>query len=448
MRRRSIPPNIACVTASEAKPEEKPQATPSPSVWRHRDFLLLWGGQTVSEMGSSVTQLALPLTAVVLLRSTTFQVGLLTAAVTLAFAVIALPAGAIVDRIPKRRLMIVCDAARLVIIGSVPVAWAAGVLALWQLYVVAVAAGVCTVFFDVAYQSYLPSLMDSGQLIDANGRLQATAEIARLVGPGLGGGLVGAFGAAGAMTADAVSYAVSVASLLGIRHRETPAPARPAEAKRSLRADIAEGLVFVVRHPILRRVVACTGTSNLFSGVATAVDILFLIRVLHVAPGYTGLLFALGSVGGVIGGVLSGRLAKRIGSARIIWVSVLVFGIPSVLPALAEPGWLIVLVPIGFAFNSFAAVVYNVAQVSYRQAICPPQLMGRMNAATRWIVWGTLPFGGVIGGFLGTEIGIRPTMWIGLVCSWAAGWFVFFSPLRTMRDVPAMEAGTSDTDPD
>src|SRR5215469_12443782 len=171
-------------------------------------------------MGSSVTMLALPLVAVVMLQATTFQVGLLTAAVSLAFAVIALPAGAIVDRHPKRWIMITCDVARLVLIGSVPVAWAAGVLALWQLYVVAVLAGVCTVFFDVSYQSYLPSLMSQEHLMDANGKLGATSSFAQLVGPGLGGGLVAAFGAAGAMTADAVSYAVSVASLLGIRHRE------------------------------------------------------------------------------------------------------------------------------------------------------------------------------------------------------------------------------------
>jgi MFS family permease len=427
------------VSANEAKPEETAQ-TP-PSIWRHRDFLLLWGGQTVSEMGSSVTQLALPLTAVVLLKATTLQVGLLTSAATLAFALIALPAGAIVDRRPKRRLMIACDAARLVIIGSVPVAWAAGGLALWQLYVVAIAAGVCTVFFDVAYQSYLPSLLAAEYLADANGKLQATAAVAQLAGPGVGGGLVGAFGAAGAMTADAVSYAVSVASLAGLRQREPKVErTRSAAPFRQLRADIAEGLAFVVRHPILRKVVACTGTANLFSSMSGAVEIIFLIRVLHVAPGYTGLLFAFGAVGGIIGGLLAGRLAKQIGSARIIWVSLLIFGSPVILPALAEPGWRVVLVPAGLAFGFFAGVVYNVAQVSYRQAICPPQLLGRMNAATRWIVWGTMPLGGIIGGFLGTEIGIRPTMWIGLAGSWAAGWFVFFSPLRTMRDVPAISA--------
>jgi MFS family permease len=415
----------------------------TPSIWRHRDFLLLWGGQTVSEMGSSVTMLALPLVAVVMLQATTFQVGLLTAAVSLAFAVIALPAGAIVDRHPKRWIMITCDVARLLLIGSVPVAWAAGVLALWQLYVVAVLAGVCTVFFDVSYQSYLPSLMSQEHLMDANGKLGATSAFAQLVGPGLAGGLVAAFRAAGAMTADAVSYAVSVASLLAIRHREAPQERPLDSGRRSLRADIAEGLSFVVRHPILRNVVACTGTSNLFSSIAGAVDIIFFVRVLHVPQGYIGLLFAIGAIGGIIGGVLAGRLAKWIGSARIIWFSVLVFGIPAMLLPLARPwpDWTIALIPVGLVFTFFASVVYNVAQVSYRQSVCPPQLMGRMNAAVRWIVWGTMPIGGVIGGALGTAVGIRPTVWIGVVGSWAAAFFVYFSPLRTMRDVPLSEPG-------
>ncbi|MBO0817977.1 MAG: MFS transporter, partial [Actinobacteria bacterium] len=249
--------------------------------------MLLWSGQTVSEMGSAVTQLALPLTAVVLLNASTFEVGLLTSAETAAFALIALPAGAIVDRRTKRGIMLACDVARALIIGSIPLAWALGVLTLAQLYVVALAAGVGTVFFDVSYQSYLPVLLRAEHLMDGNGKLGATQSFAQLAGPGLGGGLVGAVGAAGAMTADAVSYVVSVASLLGIRARERPGAARPAAgpgARRSLRAEIAEGLQFVVRHPILRKVVACTGTSNLFSSMTMAVEIIFLVRILHVRP--------------------------------------------------------------------------------------------------------------------------------------------------------------------
>ena len=309
---------------------------------------------------------------------------------------------------------------------------------MWQLYAVALTAGVCTVFFDVSYQSFLPALLKQEELLDGNGKLGVTQSFAQLAGPGLGGGLVGAFGAAGAMSADAVSYAISVVSLVGIRYRE-PAPQPTdgrAAGRRSLRAEIAEGLRFVVGDPILRKVVACTGTANLFSSMAGAVEIIFLIRVLHVRPAGTGLLFALAAVGGVAGGVLSGRIARWLGSARVIWFSILVFGLPQFLPALAEPGWRVTLVPIGFAAAFFAAVVYNVAQISYRQAICPPRLMGRMNAAVRWIVWGTMPLGALIGGALGTAIGVRPTLWIGLIGSWAAGFWVYFSPLRRMRDVP------------
>src|SRR5215469_2374916 len=333
---------------------------PRRTLWRHRNFLLLWGGQTVSEMGSAVTELALPLTAVVVLGASTFEVGLLTSAATLAFALIALPAGAVVDRRPKRWLMIWCDVARMLIIGSVPLAAALGALTLGQLYAVAVTAGVCTVFFDVSYQSYLPVLISRADLVDGNGKLGATQSLAQVAGPGVGGGLVALVGAARAMAADAISYAVSVASLLAIRAREEPP--HPGQ-RQKLRTEIAEGLSFVLRHPILRKIVACTGTANLFGGMVVAVEIIFLVRILHLRPAEVGLLIAVASLGGVVGGLLSGRLSRLIGSARIIWFSMLVLGLPQLFVPLAEPGWLIALFVVGFTGFAFSAVVYNVAQV-------------------------------------------------------------------------------------
>lgn len=419
------------------------ERTRSP-LWRHRDFLLLWGGQSVSEMGSAVTTLALPLTAVVVLRASTFQVGLLASAATAAFLVVALPAGAVVDRLAKRRLMLSCDLGRMLVIGSIPLTAAFGLLTMGQLYAVALLAGLGTVFFDVAYQSYLPELVSREQLIDGNGKLQTSAEVARLAGPGLGGGLVGLVGAASTMTADAASYAVSVGSLLLIRVRQpagraTPAGQRAAAGGRvpaRLRAEVTAGLSFVLREPILRKVVACTGTSNLFSSMTGALDIIFLVRTLHVRPAFTGVLVALAALGGVAGGAASGWLAHRIGSARIIWVSILGFGVLGLLMPLATPGWGVLLFVAGWGASSFSAVVYNVAQVSYRQAVCPPQLLGRMNAAVRWIVWGTLPLGGLLGGVLGTALGVRPALVIAMAGSWLGGLWVFFSPLRRMRDVP------------
>ena len=364
---------------------------------------------------------------------------LLTSAATAAFALIALPAGAIVDRHAKRGIMLACDAARVLIIGSVPLAWALGVLTLWQLYVVALTAGVATVFFDVSYQSYLPVLLKPENLMDGNGKLGATQAFAQFTGPGLGGGLVGAVGAATAMWADAISYVVSVASLFGIRTREqrrraaarAPEPAggdRRGPEVRGQASDPAQdrrlhgNVEPVQRHGHGHR-------DRLPDSRAARPPRLHRRAVRdqrdrrHRRRGFAG------------------RLARRIGSARIIWFSILVFGLPQFLPALAEPGWLVALFPIGYATFFFSGVVYNVAQVSYRQAVTPPQLMGRMNAAVRWIVWGTLPLGGIIGGALGSTIGIRPTLWIGFVGSWAAGFWVYFSPLSKMRDIPSQLTG-------
>ena len=426
-------------------------------LWRHRDFMLLWTGQSISEVGSAITVVVLPLTAVVVLKASTSEVGLLSAAATVPFLLIALPAGLVVDRLAKRWLMLGCDVARMVLIGSVPVAAVLGVLTLGQLYAVALLTGVGTVFFDVAYQSYVPSLVGRAQLLDANGKLASTQSFAQVAGPGLGGALFGLL-RAGAMTADALSYAVSTGSLLLIRTSERvpgrgPAgepdaspvsepPVRPARA--ALRTELLAGAVFVVRHPVLRKIAACTATANLFVAMAVAIEIIFLVRVLHVPPAGTGLLLAAGGVGGVAGGLASGHLGRWIGSARIIPVSLLVFGATGLLMPLAEPGWRLALFPVGFAGASFAGVTYNIAQLSYRQTVCPPELYGRVNAAIRWVVWGTLPLGGLLGGVLGTVAGVRATIWIGCAGAWAAGWWVFFSPLRSMRDLPAPTEAPSD----
>lgn len=427
------------------------------SLWRHRDFMLLWTGQAASEIGSAVTIVALPLAAVVLLNASTFQVGLLSAATTACFLLLALPAGLIVDRVAKRRLMIVCDAARMLIIGSVAVSAAFGVLTMAQLFAVGFLAGLATVFFDVGYQSYVPSLVARDKLHDANGKLGATQAFSEVAGPGLGGALFGLL-KAGAMAADAISYAASTATLLLIKAREhgdrdTGAPASTVADAASarpglggLRTELFAGLSFVFGHKLLRKIAACTGTANLFGSMSGALQIIFLVRVLGVPPAGTGLLISIGSLGGILGGVLSGRLSRWIGTARIIWFSVGVFGVVPIVIPLTEPGPRLALFPIGIAGLSFTVVLYNIAQLSYRQLICPPHLLGRMNAAMRWIVWGTLPVGGLLGGVFGSLLGVRTTIWIAVIGSWAAAFWVFFSPLRKMRDIPSeMVQGSQET---
>jgi len=411
-------------------------SAPRRSLWRHRDFLLLWGGQSVSEIGSAITVLALPLAAVVLLDASTFQVGVLTAMSTLPFLLVALPAGALVDRAAKHRLMMWCDVGRLLLMASVPLATLPGLhLTYPHLLIVALLAGVLTVFFDVAYQSYLPVLLERGDLVDGNGKLGVTQSFAQFAGPSLGGVLVGALGAARALIADAASYGVSALSLLLIRTPEPPP--HPGHRERRIRDDIREGLHFVVKHPILRKVVACTGTSNLFSSMLLAVEIPFMVRVLHLKPSGVGLVLTLAAVGGMAGGLVAKPLADRFGSARIVWLAPLVLGLPAFLAPLATPGWGVLFYPAGLAFFGMMAVVYNVAQVSYRQAITPHALLGRMNASVRFIVWGTMPLGALLGGLVGTWLGLRPTLWIAVIGSYTAVAWVFFSPLRHMRDVPA-----------
>jgi MFS family permease len=411
-------------------------------VLRNRDFLLFWGGQTVSETGSQVTVLALPLTAIVLLRASAFQVGLLSAADTAAYLAVALPAGLLADRLGRRRLMLWCDLGLLFVIGSVPAAWAAGALTLGQLYGVALISGVLSVVFLVAYSSYLPVLVGPGQLMEANGKLSVSESSAQLAGPGIGGLLVGLLGAAGAMTADAASYAVSAACLLLIRRREQPvtAAARPERAARggvaALAAEIGDGLRYVLREPILRKAAAWSGTANFFVIMVETLGPLFLVRIVRVQPGDVGLLLALGAVGGVAGGLLSGPLARWLGSARAGWLPMTVCTFPGVLIPLAAPGWRVLFFAGGWICWSFGACLCSVSVTSYRQRTCPPEILGRVSAASRWVTWGPLPLGGVVGGALASAVGVQATLWIAVTGACSSVLWLIFSPLRRLRDLP------------
>ena len=404
------------------------------SLWRERDFLLLWGGQTVSEVGSQVTFLALPLLAAISLQASTFEVALLSAASSLAFLLIALQAGAWVDRRRKRPILVWADILRAVVIGTVPIAYAFDVLTIWQLYAVAMVTSVLTVFFDVSYQAFLPFLVRKDQLVEANAKLSSTGAVANFVGPAVGGALVSGLGAPLAVIVDAVSFVFSGAATRAVRDSEPQPAPRPAGTR--LRDEIAEGLHFVTRHHILKRVVACTGTSNFFSNMYGAVDIVFLVRLLHASPRTIGVVYSLGAIGGIVGALTANVLARRIGSARIVWLSIVASGPLTFAGPLAFPGWGVALVGVAGASMGFGAVVYNVAQVSYRQAICPPHLQGRMNAAVRFIVWGTMPLGALAGGILGTTIGIRATLVVGAAGMCLAGGWVIASPLFGMRDLP------------
>jgi MFS family permease len=401
---------------------------------RHRDFRLLWGGETISELGSQVSLLAIPLLAVRTLHATPFQMGLLTAASTAAFLIVGLPAGVWIDRTRRRWVMIAADLGRVVAIGSVPVAYAAGWLTLAQLFVVTLVSGILTVFFDVAYQSYLPTLVGREHLVEGNAKLTGSAQVAAVAGPSVAGGLVQAVGSSAAVLVDSVSFLASAGAVAAIRAPE-PQPQVPKAGHPKLRDDIAEGLRFVFGNALLRAIAATTATSNFFSGVAAAVEVVFLVREVHATPGVIGLLFTMGGVGGVLGAFAAGSLARRFGGARATIIGIL-GNVGGLLVPLTMPGPGLILFGAGLFFVSFSAVVYNVNQVSFRQRLCPDRLLGRMNASMRFVVWGVLPLGGLLGGVLGSVAGLRPTLWVGYIGEALACIWLLSSPMRTIRDFP------------
>jgi MFS family permease len=406
-----------------------------PSLWRSRNFLLLWSGQTVGELGTRISGVAVPLLAADILHASTFQISLLTFLAWLPYLIFSLPVGILADRVDQRRLMIVCDLGRAALMASLPVVALVGHLTLAFLYVVVSLSGVLTVAFTVAYRSMLPRLVGADQLVDGNAKLVTSQQLAELAGPTLSGALIGLIGAARTFFANALAFAVSAVTLLLIR--PTPEAAPPAAGRVALRAALGEGLGFVRRQPILVKILACTTTSNFFVMAASSIEVPFLRRELHAAPLVIGLVFSAGAVGGLLTGALANRLSERIGTARVIWVAMAAPGPLYLLIPLARSGWGVLLFAVGFAAFSANAVLFNVAAMSYRQRITPAPLLGRVNAAFLWICYGVIPLGALFGGTLGSQLGLRPALWICVLGMWSAAVFVVCSPLRRIRDFPA-----------
>jgi len=410
------------------------EPAPQRSLIHHHDFRQLWAAETISQIGTQITQIALPILAVITLSATEFEMGILIALETLAFLVIGLPAGAWVDRWRRKRVLVVNDLVRAVALASLPLAYAFHMLTLWQLFAVALVTGIATVFFDVAYQSYLPSIVDKSQIVEGNSKLAISQSVAQVAGPGAAGLLIKVLGAPLMFVFDALSFIASALFIGRIRHEE---PIHDRSTRRSLRVEIGEGLSFVLRHPLLRRIVACTGTSNFFSTVTATMLVLFMVRELGFDATQIGLTFSAGAVGGLIAAATTTRFAKYFGDGRSIVLAAGLLIPFAVLVPLSGLGLAGILLPLSWAGVSYLVVLYNIVQVSFRQRLCPIPLLGRMNASIRFLVYGTMPLGGLVGGALGAWLGVLPTLWIAALGSILAFLPVFLSPLRTMRDLPA-----------
>jgi MFS family permease len=386
---------------------------PSGGLWRHSDFLKLWTGQSISELGSQVSGLAIPLLAALSLHASPFQFSLLGVLGFLPFIFFALPAGVWVDRLRRRYILIVGDAARAVLLAMIPILWALGELQVWHLLILEFLIGVFTVFFDVAYQSYLPALIDREDLIDGNSKLQVTASAASISGPPLAAALMAAIGAANAILADCGSFVVSTVFMISMRHREEPPQPEPGQKHPKMWPQVKEGLNWVVRHPWLRPIAMCTGTSNFFSTLSNAILILYMARTLGLSKFEIAFVYVAAPVGSILAGLITNRVNRRIGVGPTILATISISSIAGLMYPLAPQSFPLPLLMVGGALFGFGAIAYNITQVSLRQAITPERLQGRMNAAMRWVVWGTIPLGTLLGGGLATWFSLRTALWVG-----------------------------------
>jgi MFS family permease len=424
-------------------------ATRRPSLWRHRDFVKLWSGETISQFGTQVSLLAIPLIAAVVLEVSPLEFGLLGTIEFLPFILISLPAGVWVDRLRRRPIMIVGDVGRALSLLSIPIASYFGALSIWQLYVVGFINGCLTVFFDVAYQAYLPALVEREDILEGNSKLEISRSAAQITGPGVAGFVISLVSAPMAVILDSLSYFGSAIFVFGIRKHESP-PERKKNADGKhvgMRDEIRDGLRFVLGNRHLRAIAACTGSSNLFGTIGFSIVILYAVRQLDMTAATIGIALSIGSVGALVGALTANRIGRWLGVGPTIVVTAFLFAPPMLLLALTPADLAVPLAAASIFVFSFSGVVYNINQVSFRQAITPERMQGRMNATMRFIVWGTIPLGNIAGGFLGGIIGLHETIWLSAILSFLPFLPVLFSPVRNIGEMPEPGAGEGLAEP-
>ena len=439
------------------------------SLFRHPSYLKLWSAATVSLFGTQVSQIAIPFIAAVVLKASPGEVGLLTTIEFLPFIFFTLPAGVWVDRFRKQRILVIGDLGRALFLVSIPIAYALNGLTIWQLYVVGFVNGVMTVFFDVADQSFLPTILERDELVAGNSKLQISQSSAQILGQPIGGGLVALLTAPVAVLIDAASYVGSALLILWIRvagrgpattPTASPTPdaatgttedvaaagpnggpsiaaeAAAADDDAGMRSQIMAGLRYIGHHRFLASIAASTATSNLFTQIAFAIMPVYLYRTLGLSPATVGAIGGIGGAGVLVGALIASRLATTFGVGRVIVGSMFVSGVAGLLAPAAPPELAFWFVSLSFFGEGMAAVIYNVNQISLRQAITPEHFLGRMNATMRFLVWGTIPIGSLIGAGLSEVIGVHATIWIGAILGVFAVLPVLLSPVRSLREIP------------
>ncbi|MEU3650007.1 MFS transporter [Lentzea sp. NPDC034063] len=405
------------------------------NLLQHHDFRLLWFGQTASRFGSSVSTVAVPLVAVSTLDAPPLLLGILHAASWLPWLIIGLPAGAWVDRLPRRPVMLLATAIAMLSLLSIPLAAFLSQLTIIHLLVAILLVGTTTVFFETASSAYLPSLLKKDQRQEANAKLQGTTAAAQVAGPGVGGLIAQLFGPVTGILADVAGYATSLICLTKIKYRENSAPAA-ATSHRSLYREIADGKRFVVSDPYLRVFTLYGAICNLATAGLASMFVAFLVREVGVATGITGAIVAGTSVGGVLGALIAGKVTRRFGTGRGSLVCVMATMPFGLLMPLATSGPLIAFTVIGGLMVNAGVVSGNVIRSSFRQNYCPPELMGRVTVTMQFLNYGTIPFGALSAGALATSLGIRTTMWVMTGILALSVLILLIGPTKNARDLP------------
>lgn len=382
------------------------------------NFNKLWLGQTISLLGSAVTTFALPTLAIFTLHATPLEIGTLSALAVLPFPVLGMLVGVLADRLARRKILITADIVRFAALASIPIAAHFGVLRMGQLYVVALFAGIGSAFFGITYQSYLPLLVRTERLIGANTKLEFSNSGSQIAGSAIAGALVQWLGAAFAIAVDAVSYLASIVSLVLIRTEEEPHNGPSLTLKQAI-LEVREGIACVFDSHDLRWILGATATTNLGGAMIGSMSLLYAYRVLHLQPGVLGVVFGFAGLG-FIGALLSARVRETFGLRLTLIISLVVAACAFAAMLLASLGFPYVVLFISSAIAAIAVPIYNINQVSYRQALVDQRLQGRMNATMRTFVWGVGPLGSIIGGYLGNVAGIEQTIAAGAVVA-AAG---------------------------
>ena len=409
-------------------------------LWRNRNFLKLWTGESISIFGSLVGRTALPFTAILVLDAGPLQIALLSAAELIPAFLSGPFVGVWVDRLRRRPIMIFADIGRFALLGTIPLAHLFDALTMGQLYAVAFFVGILTISFDVAYLSYLPTIVNKDQLLEGNSKLAASSSIAEIGGFSLSGWLVQLITGPVTILIDAVSFLFSAAFVAAIRAPEPP-PA-PAEERASVREEFTEGVRFLVRDPILRPVAAATVTLELSWRLFGAVFLVFVTKDLGFHPGLLGMTFAVGGVSSFFGALLARRSAGRFGLGPSMWGGLMLMSVSMLFVPLAQGATVlaVVLLVAQQLVGDGGATVFEINQISLRQSVTPERMLGRVNAAIRLTSLAAMLIGSLIGGVMGETLGLRPTLVAGAAATFAAALCIIVSPARAMRDVPLAEA--------